>query len=69
MLRKRVGVATMLKIVSPFVTSIHYIVHKTNLVAIEAAKSIDCKSLFTEIDTMINILAAYLNFLRNKNVF
>ena len=59
MLGQRSGTATKLKKISQFLTSVHCIAHRTNLAALEAAKSTECKSLSTEIDDLVNSLAAY----------
>ena len=53
------GMATKLKKISPFLTSVHCIAYRTNLAALEAAKSTECKSLSIEIDALVNSLAAY----------
>jgi hypothetical protein len=59
MLGQRSGMATKLKKISPFLTSVHCIAHRTNLAALEVAKSMKCKSLSTEIDVLVNSLIAY----------
>jgi len=66
MLGQKSRVATKLKKVSPFVTSIHYIAYMTNLVASKVVKSIEWKSLLTKIDAMINSLGAYCKNSKNK---
>lgn len=40
------SMTTKLKKISPFVISTYFITHKINLIALEATKSIECKSLF-----------------------
>jgi hypothetical protein len=58
MVGKNNGVATLFKKVSPFMTSIHCIVHGTNLAALEASKNPSCKELSIKIDILINDLAS-----------
>jgi len=64
-LEQRLGVATRLKKISSFITSIHYIAHRTNLAALEATKTMECKFLFVEIDCMVNSLRLWLLTLKN----
>jgi len=66
MLAQRVGVATRFKKIIPFVTSVHCIVHITNLVTLKVAKSMECKSLSVEIDVLFNSVAAYFKNSRKK---
>lgn len=63
------SVAIRLKIkIIPFVTSVHCITHKTNLTTLEAAKSIERKSLPTKIDAMAKFLAVYFKKFGKKIV-
>ena len=51
------GFSTRLKVKTPFLINIHYIAHKTNLAALQAAQCVDCKKMSLEIYNMINLLA------------
>ena len=51
------GVSTRLKVVSSFLINIHCIAHRTNLAALQVAQCVDYKTLSSEIDNMINLLA------------
>lgn len=50
------------KIISLFVISTHCIAHRTNLVALEATKSIEYKCLYTKIDIVVNSLPNYFKY-------
>lgn len=67
MMGQRLGMAIKLKKISPFLTSIHCIAHRTNLAALEVAKSTDYKAISTEIDILLNSLAAYFRNSGKKN--
>ena len=54
------------KIISLFVISTHCIAHRTNLVALEATKSIEYKCLYTKIDIVVNSLPNYFLSIMEK---
>jgi hypothetical protein len=56
---KNMGVASFLKKVNPFLTSTHYVAHRTNLAALKAAKNESCKAISSEVDSMLNTLAGH----------
>ena len=61
MTSKRMGVATQFKDqVNPLLTSVHYMVHRTNFVALDATKTPNCKELSKDIDNIINVVAGHL---------
>ena len=58
MLGSRNGVASKLKKeVNPFLLSIHCVAHRTNLAVLDVTGSSLCKSMFQEIDKMLNDIA------------
>jgi hypothetical protein len=57
---KQDGVAARLKEkINPFLTSIHCVMHMTNLAVIDATKAGSCKNMSKEIDTSLNAVAVY----------
>ena len=50
-----------LKEVNPFLLACHCVAHRTNLVALDAAKTPDCKVLSTEIDVLINSISSFFH--------
>jgi hypothetical protein len=59
MVGKNTGVAIQLKKVCPFMTSSHCVAHRTNLAALEAAKTPACKEVSANVDALLNVLAAH----------
>lgn len=61
MVGKNTNIVSLLKKVNPFLTSIHCVAYKTNLVVLEASKNESCKDKSSKIDSMMNTLASYFN--------
>ena len=61
MVGKNTCVATLLKNVNHFLTSIYCVAHKTNLAALEASKTDGCKELSLDVDHVLNALAGHFN--------
>ena len=59
MVGSKSSVATRLREVSPFVISVHYIAHWTNLATLQDDESNECKVVSCEIDKTTNLLAAH----------
>jgi hypothetical protein len=59
MVESKSSVATRLKEVSPFVISVHCIIHRTNLATLEVAESSECKVVSSKIDKTINLSATH----------
>src|ERR1700738_4394273 len=58
---KNIGMTTFLEKVNPFLTSTHYVAHRTNLAALEAFKIKSCKKLSLNVDHVLNTLASHFN--------
>ena len=58
---KNTCVATLLKKVNHFLTSTHCVAHRSNLVALEASKTNDCKNLSLDVHHVLNALAGHFN--------
>ena len=69
MIDNRIGVATKLREASPFITSIHFITHRTNLVVLQVFKSNNCKEMSFEIDKIITYYLLILKGLKEKNQY
>jgi hypothetical protein len=52
-------VSTCLRKINPFITSIHCVAHRTNLAALEVAKSSSYKDFSNKIDKVLNKVAAF----------
>jgi hypothetical protein len=59
MVGKKIGVASCLKKLNPFLTFVHCVAHRTNLGALEAPKNVSCKAISTNIDNILNKTTAY----------
>ena len=60
MVGKKTGVsATLKKEVNPFITTIHCIAHMTNLAVLQAACTKPCDVMSSEVDDLLNSLAAH----------
>ena len=60
MVEKKTGVfATLKKEVNPFITAVHYIAHRTNLAALQAASTKPCDVMSSKVDDLLNSLAAH----------
>jgi len=56
------GVATRIKgQINPFLLSCHCVTHKTNLAALDATKSPQCKVIFDTIDSLLNFISSFFN--------
>ena len=61
MVGSQTGVSTRLKEVNPFLLICHCVAHRTNLAALDAAKTPDCKVTSTEIDILINSISSFFH--------
>ena len=62
MVSSQTGVLTRLrKEVNSFLLACHCVAHRTNLAALDAAKTPDCKILSTEIDVLINSISSFFS--------
>ena len=56
------GVATQIKEqVNLYFLACHCVVHRTNLAALDAAKSPDCKVTSSQVDSLLNSIAGFFN--------
>ena len=49
-----------------FILACHCVAHRTNLVALDAAKTSDCNILSIEIDVLINPLSSFFHKLNRR---
>jgi len=70
MVGSRIGVVTQLKEnVNPHLVVVHCVAHRTNLTSLEATKGNCCSILSTEIDSLIDSVAAYFKKSAKKKSF
>jgi len=56
------GVATRIKSqVNPFLLSCHCVAHRTNLLALDAAKSPQCKVISNTVDSLLNSISSFFS--------
>ena len=56
------GVAAQIKEkVNPYLVACHCVAHRTNLAALDAAKSLDCKLISFQVDYLLNSIAGFFN--------
>lgn len=59
MVGKKNDVVTCLKILNLFLTSMHCVVYKINLVALKATKDLACKVISANVDKILNKITIY----------